>query len=184
MAFGSAATTQDNNMECISSYIKRESSQWSAACQFRAELSQSVSQLNQKASQSYKYTHQHQLVKKILWKSFVKSSRASSTKFPGKTSSLYKETGKPRFHWPDAWEQWAGRVRRFGVGETNDRRERLLEFAHNHKVTLVDNLFPHKIFRRTTWHRLSPVSTELRLEHFWVHRSTAITTQLWWQWNL
>ena len=53
---------------------------------------------------------------------------------------------------PDADEQWTRTVGRFGAGETNERGERLLEFAHKHKMTLVNTLLPHKISRRTTWH--------------------------------
>ena len=46
---------------------------------------------------------------------------------------------------PDASEQWAGTVERFGAGETNEtneRGDRLLEFAHRHKMVVVNNLFP------------------------------------------
>ena len=53
---------------------------------------------------------------------------------------------------PDAYDQWAGTVGRFGTGETNDRGLRLLEFASSHKLTLANTLFPHKTSRRTTWH--------------------------------
>ena len=53
---------------------------------------------------------------------------------------------------PDAYNQWAGTVGRFGVGESNDRGMRLLECASKHKLTLANTLFPHKTSRRTTWH--------------------------------
>ena len=39
---------------------------------------------------------------------------------------------------PDASEQWAGTAGPFGVGETNERGDRLLEFAHRHQMTLVN----------------------------------------------
>lgn len=52
---------------------------------------------------------------------------------------------------PDAYNQWAGTVGRFGAGETNDRGLRLLEFASRHKLTLANTLFPHKSSLRT-WH--------------------------------
>ena len=50
---------------------------------------------------------------------------------------------------PDAYEHWPGTVGRFGVGETNEREDRLLEFAHRHKTTMVNTLFPHRISRTT-----------------------------------
>ena len=53
---------------------------------------------------------------------------------------------------PDAYNQWAGTVGRFGIGETNDRGIRLLEFANSYHLTLANTLFPHKTSRRTTWH--------------------------------
>ena len=52
----------------------------------------------------------------------------------------------------DAFEQWAGISGRFGIGETNDRGIRLLEFASTYKLTLANTLFPHKASRKTTWH--------------------------------
>ncbi|KAL8601188.1 hypothetical protein ACOMHN_002995 [Nucella lapillus] len=54
----------------------------------------------------------------------------------------------------DAYEQWTGTVRRYGLAETNDRGYRLLEFASSHKLTLANTWFPHKIPRRTLWHSL------------------------------
>ena len=53
---------------------------------------------------------------------------------------------------PDAYKVWAGTVGRYGVGETNDRGLRLLEFASSHRYTIANTLHPHKISRRTTWH--------------------------------
>ena len=42
-----------------------------------------------------------------------------------------------------------------GVGESNDRGFCLLEFASNHKLTLANTLFPHKMPRRKIWHALN-----------------------------
>ena len=53
---------------------------------------------------------------------------------------------------PDAYNQWAGTVGQFGIGETNDRGLRLLEFASAHRLTIANTLYPHKQSRRTTWH--------------------------------
>ena len=53
---------------------------------------------------------------------------------------------------PDAYQQWAGTVGRYGIGETNDRGLRLLEFAQHHRLTITNTLYPHKLSRRTTWH--------------------------------
>ena len=53
---------------------------------------------------------------------------------------------------PDAYTNWAGTVGRFGIGTTNDRGLRLLEFANAHKLTLANTLHPHKQSRTVTWH--------------------------------
>ena len=52
----------------------------------------------------------------------------------------------------DTYEHWGGTAGRFGLGETNDRGLRLLDFAKSHKLTVANTLFPHKISRRSTWH--------------------------------
>jgi len=52
----------------------------------------------------------------------------------------------------DAYADWAGTVGKFGLGETNERGLRLLEFARIHNLTLANTLFPHKASRRSTWH--------------------------------
>ena len=52
----------------------------------------------------------------------------------------------------DAYTHWPGTVGQFGVGETNERGLRLLEFASSHKLTIANTLHPHKLSRRTTWH--------------------------------
>ena len=53
---------------------------------------------------------------------------------------------------PDAYSNWPGTAGRFGIGETNDRGQRLLEFARKHRLTLANTLHPHKPSRTTTWH--------------------------------
>ena len=53
---------------------------------------------------------------------------------------------------PDAYQHWAGTVRRFGIGETNDRGWRLVEFAESHQLTLANTLHPYKLSRTATWH--------------------------------
>ena len=53
---------------------------------------------------------------------------------------------------PDAYDEWAGTVGRYGTGETNDRGLRLLEFASSKRLTIANTLYPHKLSRRTTWH--------------------------------
>ena len=53
---------------------------------------------------------------------------------------------------PDAYQNWAGTAGRFGLGETNDRGLRLLEFARSHHLTLANTLHPHKLSRTATWH--------------------------------
>lgn len=53
---------------------------------------------------------------------------------------------------PDACNDFPGTVGQFGVGDTNDRGLRLLEFACTYKLTIANTLYPHKDSRRTTWH--------------------------------
>ncbi|XP_076436542.1 uncharacterized protein LOC143276040 [Babylonia areolata] len=53
---------------------------------------------------------------------------------------------------PDAYQNWAGTTGKFGIGETNDRGLRLLEFAKSHRLTLTNTLHPHKLSRNATWH--------------------------------
>ncbi|XP_064625969.1 craniofacial development protein 2-like [Lineus longissimus] len=53
---------------------------------------------------------------------------------------------------PDAFDQWAGTVGRFGLGKTNDRGYRLLEFACSQKLTIANTPHTHKPSRRATWH--------------------------------
>lgn len=52
---------------------------------------------------------------------------------------------------PDAYQQWAGTAGKFGLGETNDRGLRLLEFAQSHNLTVANTLHPHKKSRTVTW---------------------------------
>ena len=53
---------------------------------------------------------------------------------------------------PDAYDNWAGKVGRFGIGETKDRGLRLLEFARSHCLTLANTLHPNKLSQTVTWH--------------------------------
>lgn len=49
---------------------------------------------------------------------------------------------------PDAFQQWAGTVGKFGLGET--RIIRLLEFVQSQRLTLANTLRPHKKSRHDT----------------------------------
>ena len=52
---------------------------------------------------------------------------------------------------PDACQHWPGTTAgRFGIGETNDRGWRLLEFTKSHLFTLANTLHPNKVFRTAT----------------------------------
>lgn len=46
-----------------------------------------------------------------------------------------------------------GRKGRYILGETFDKRLRLLEFAQSHRLTAANSLHPHKESRTTTWHQ-------------------------------
>ena len=52
----------------------------------------------------------------------------------------------------DAYDSWKGTIGKFGLGETNERGQKLLEFAKRHQLTAANTLFNHKTSRRTTWH--------------------------------
>ena len=52
----------------------------------------------------------------------------------------------------DACKQWKGCAGKFGVGTTNERGNRLLQFAKAYKLVVADNLINHKNSRKTTWH--------------------------------
>ena len=52
---------------------------------------------------------------------------------------------------PDAYQHWAGIVRRSGIGERNDRGWRLLEFAKSHRFTLANTLRTNRLFKTVTW---------------------------------
>ena len=52
----------------------------------------------------------------------------------------------------DASAGWKGIVGKFGIGETNERGLKLLEFAKRHQLTAVKTQFGHKLARSTTWH--------------------------------
>ena len=52
----------------------------------------------------------------------------------------------------DAYNQWRGTAGKFGVGKTNERGHRLLEFAKQCNLIVANTLHNHKMSRRTTWH--------------------------------
>ena len=53
---------------------------------------------------------------------------------------------------PDAYQHRAGTVGKFGIGETNDRGWRLLEFAKSHRLTLANSFHSHKLSTTANWH--------------------------------
>ena len=73
---------------------------------------------------------------------------------------------------PHVYEPWPGTVGRFGVGETNEIGDSLLDFTHRHKMTMVNNLFPHKISRRTVWH--SPMASHTTRSDIFSHHCTKL----------
>ena len=52
----------------------------------------------------------------------------------------------------DVHDQWRGTAGKFGVGKTNERGHRLLEFAKQCNLIVANTLHNHKMSRRTTWH--------------------------------
>ena len=52
----------------------------------------------------------------------------------------------------DAYDAWKGTIGKFGLGHTNDRGKRLLEFTKQHKLVIANTLFKHKLTRIATWH--------------------------------
>eukprot|EP00794_Sanderia_malayensis_P009660 gene9660-biopygen7980 len=52
---------------------------------------------------------------------------------------------------PDAHVDWPGTAGKFGLGTTNERGVRLLEFAKLHNLVVTNTKFKHKTSRRVTW---------------------------------
>ena len=52
----------------------------------------------------------------------------------------------------DAHGSWSGTVGKFALGTTNDRGERLLQFAKTHQLVAANTLFKHQLSRRATYH--------------------------------
>ena len=52
----------------------------------------------------------------------------------------------------DAHRDWAGVCGPYANTETNERGERLLEFASSNGLVITNTFAPHKKSRRTTWH--------------------------------
>ena len=52
---------------------------------------------------------------------------------------------------PDAYQDFAATVGTFGIGETNDRGWRLLDFAKSHLLILANTLHPRKLSRTAIW---------------------------------
>ena len=46
---------------------------------------------------------------------------------------------------PDAYTHWSGTVGQFGLGETNNRGLRLLEFAKSHRLSIANTMYPLKL---------------------------------------
>ena len=52
----------------------------------------------------------------------------------------------------DAHKDWSGTVGKFGLGNTNDRGLRLLEFAKYYDLVIANTFQPQKLSRKATWH--------------------------------
>ncbi|XP_027212995.2 craniofacial development protein 2-like [Penaeus vannamei] len=52
----------------------------------------------------------------------------------------------------DAFDIWKGTLGKFGLKNTNERGNRLLEFAKQLKLVVANTLFKNKITRTTIWH--------------------------------
>ena len=138
MASGLAATTDDNNMEWASSWTGPESSRSSAAHQFPAKCLQSASQVQ---IQAYALTSAYD---DDLVEEFYEQPENTIKEITRKDLLIVQGDWNAKIA-PGAFEQWAGTVRRLGVGETNERGKRLQEFAHSHKMTMVNldlEIFP------------------------------------------
>ena len=49
-------------------------------------------------------------------------------------------------------QQWAGTGGSLGIGETNDRGWRFIEFAKSNRLILTNTLYPNKLSWTATWH--------------------------------
>ena len=52
---------------------------------------------------------------------------------------------------PDAHQNWTETVGKHGLGDTNERGLRLLEFPEMNHLVVANTLHPHKVSRRVTW---------------------------------
>lgn len=72
----------------------------------------------------------------------------------------------------DAQKDWTGTVGKFGVGVTNERGLRLLEFAKMTDLVIANTWFRHKISRRVTWTSPDGV-TKNQIDHIMIDRKCA-----------
>ena len=52
----------------------------------------------------------------------------------------------------DAYNDWPGTIGKYGLGNTNDRGLRRLEFAKYQGLAVSNTFSPQKISRKATWH--------------------------------
>ena len=48
----------------------------------------------------------------------------------------------------DTYDIWKGTIGKFGLGHTNVKGQRLLEFTQQHKLVIANTLFKHKLIRQ------------------------------------
>ena len=65
---------------------------------------------------------------------------------------------------------------RFGVRETNERGEGLLEFAHMHKMTMVNTLFPASIIAASDKKNLAKTIQIVKIINYVTIRLTHINS--------
>ena len=51
----------------------------------------------------------------------------------------------------DSYSNWTSLVGIYGVGDCNERGERLLQFCAINNLTIVNTLYKHNLLRRVTW---------------------------------
>ena len=52
----------------------------------------------------------------------------------------------------DGYGEWSNATGRYGLGKTNERGFRLLEFEHKYKLVLANTVHPTTNSRKSTWH--------------------------------
>ncbi|XP_069996591.1 uncharacterized protein [Penaeus vannamei] len=89
--------------------------------------------------------------KHLMRKYWNNSSRNKRKKIPGKDILIVQGDWNTKIG-RDVYAIWKGTIGKFRLRNPNERGNRLLEFAKQHKLVVANTLFKHKITMTTTCH--------------------------------